>query len=628
MIYANLLYFLVAIFLFSIATVPDQAELSGIPAFFAFGLVLALFDRYVKALFRRTGNSSGAYFRAEKYGSLAALLVFSLLTYGLDLKYYLAFLSIGGAMPGLVNIGGLLFFLGLFAMIWRRARRSYEQAFARKYTAPVFIFSNIKANLPIVIPWMVLTLCYDLIRFIELPWLKQILASSWGDLLFFGIFLVFIIAFFPPLVIRLWGCKKLEEGPLHDHLKEFGAKQNFNADLYIWPLFEGRVITAGVMGIIPGLRYILITPALVETMTTDELDAVMAHEIGHVKRFHLLLYVFLIGGFIITSGLVGEPLYYLFFSKDYFYTFVEMTGLSPEVVRNVVMAVPALAFLLFFFRYVFGYFMRNFERQADLHVFPVLGNGDAIISAFEKIAILSGNIRDQPSWHHFGLGQRVDFLKKCESDPKAIGRHNRKVTLSLLCYVAIIISTLFFVRGLSYDEAFASYEYKYSRASLLYNASQEENPALWLFFAGNYLLDKYEKKAIIAFDLALERMPLQPDFLNNLSWLLLTSKDTSLRDPERALNLARIAAQLKPQGYVLDTLATALWANEHVNEAIALAEQAIKINPEGQQYYLEQINRFKTLTYLEELENSLTREIPEKPGQSEEVQTDATSRRT
>ena len=611
MIYTNLLYFLTAIFLFSMATIPAKAGLPGLAAFFAFMLVAGIFDKYVSFAYRRAGSGTAAYFQAEKHASIAALLVYGFMVFGLDLKYYLSFLSFGSSFPALVNIAGLLVFLLLFCIIWRRARRSYELDFARKYQPSVFVFSNIKANLPIVIPWMVLSLCYDLVYLIDLPWLEGIISSAWGDLLFLGIFLVFVMTVFPPLVRRLWGCKKLPPGPLRDHLESFCARQNFNAEILIWPLFEGRVITAGIMGIVPGLRYLLITPALVETMTRAELDSVMAHEIGHVKRFHLLLYIFLIGGFVIAGSLLGEPIYYWFFSRDFFYAIVAMTGFSPEVLRNITVAVPALAFLLFFFRYVFGYFMRNFERQADLHVFPVLGNGEAIISAFEKIAVLSGNIRDQPSWHHFGLGQRVDFLRKCEQDPGEIRRHHRKVGLSLFLYVAFIAAAFLTVNSISYDEAIARYEEKYIRADLLYDANQEEEPALWLFFAGNFLLEhSYERRAKKAFELALEIKPNQPDFLNNLAWLLLTSKDVSLRQPQRALKLAEKAVQLKPAGYILDTLATAWWANGFPAEAIALEEQAIMIDPEQKQYYQEQIERFANSTYAEELETVLSEELP------------------
>lgn len=593
------------------ATIPAKAALPGFAAFFAFMLTAGIFDRYVGLVYRRAGSSTATYFRSEKHASIAALLVYGFMVFGLDLKYYLSFLSLGNSFPALVNIAGLLVFLLLFCIIWRRARKSYELAFAKRYRPSVFIFSNIKANLPIVIPWMVLTLCYDLVYFIDLPWLEEIMSSSWGDVLFFGIFLVFVITLFPPLVRKLWGCQKLPPGPLREHLDNFCARQNFKADIYIWPLFEGRVITAGVMGIIPGLRYLLITPALVETMTRAELDSVMAHEIGHVKRHHLLLYVLLIGGFVVTGGLLGEPVYYMFFSRDFFYSIVEMTGFSPEVLRNIVVAVPALAFLLFFFRYVFGYFMRNFERQADLHVFPVLGNGEAIISAFEKIAVLSGNIRDQPSWHHFGIGQRVDFLHKCEQDPGEIRRHNRKVGLSLVLYVAFIAATFLAVNGMTYDRTIAQYEDKYIEADLLYDANQEEDPAMWLFFAGNFLLEHdYERRAVKAYDLALEMKPNQPDFLNNLSWLLLTSKDVSLRRPERALELSKKAVQLKPAGYIIDTLATAWWANGFPAEAIELERRAIMIDPEKKQYYQEQIERFTGSTYAEELQTILTEEAP------------------
>lgn len=630
MIYTNLLYFLTAIFTFSMATVPAKPGLPGIAALLSFAVVVAVFDRYAAILYHRVRNSGAAgYFAAEKHVSIAALLVYAFMVFGLELKYYLSFLSFGNTVPALVNIVGVAVFLSLFAVMWRRARPVYEVVFSRRYRPLSFILSNVKANLPIVIPWMVLTLCYDLISAIPVDWLQKGLLSPWGDIFFFGAFLVFVLTFFPPLVRRLWGCRRLQPGPLRDHLESFCHRQNFNAEIYVWPLFEGRVITAGVMGVFPGLRYILITPALVETMTIEELDSVMTHEIGHVKRFHLLLYVLLIGGFVLLGAILGEPLFYLFFSHDFFYNVVGMTKMSPELLRNIMVAVPALVFLLLYFRYVFGYFMRNFERQADLHVFPVIGNSEAIISAFEKIAYLSGNIRDQPSWHHFGIGQRVDFLQRCERDPGSIRRHHRKVGLSLVAYVLVLLSAFAVIKSLDFDEAMARYEEKYVEADLLYDAEQEKNPALWLFFAGNFLLEHgYEQRAVTAFELAVEREPNQPELLNNYSWLLLTSKDPELRRPEKALKLAQKAVSLKPAGYILDTLATAWWAIGYQNQAIQIEMEAIRLDPEKSSYYESQIERFKTLKYTTDLEITVTNEAPERSEKMSEEEIDALSRRT
>ena len=129
----------------------------------------------------------------------------------------------------------MLFALYL-AIMWRAGQSNYELIFGRKHTTASFILSNIKANLPIVLPWVILSLLYDLGALLPIPGLQKVIASEWGDLLFFGVFLFFVLIFFPPMVRRLWGCKKLPDGYLKRHLDVFCAKQNFTADFYLWPL--------------------------------------------------------------------------------------------------------------------------------------------------------------------------------------------------------------------------------------------------------------------------------------------------------------------------------------------------------------------------------------------------------
>lgn len=299
--------------------------------------------------------------------------------------------------------------------MWRRARPAYEQAFGRAYSNSAFVISNIRANLPIVLPWVFLSLAYDLLALLPFPELTTFLRSDSGEFLSFVLFLLLVLVLFPPLVRSLWGCIPLPKGFLHDHLQGFFAKQGFSAKIYLWPLFEGRILTAGVMGIIPGLRYVLITPALIETMRLDELDAVMAHEIGHIKKMHMLLYLLIIAGFSVVAGFILEPFTFFLLSRDSFYRLLETIGEPPEFLLTTAIAVTMLLFMILYFRYLFGYFIRNFERQADLNVFPAMGSSRSIISAFEKIASISGNIRDMPSWHHFGIGQRIDYLENVKT---------------------------------------------------------------------------------------------------------------------------------------------------------------------------------------------------------------------
>jgi hypothetical protein len=79
--------------------------------------------------------------------------------------------------------------------------------------------------------------------------------------------------------------------------------------------------------------------------------------------------------------------------------------------------------------------MRHFERQADLYSALTMGSPRETISSLEKIAILSGKIRDLPSWHHFSIRERVDYLWKFLRDPGLIRKQNRFVVLCFTLYV-------------------------------------------------------------------------------------------------------------------------------------------------------------------------------------------------
>ncbi len=599
--YTNLILFLVAIFLFTLAGVPEQPLLPGWQSLALLALLYAGYGWLARRVFNRpaAGRSAG-YFRSEKYLSVLALVFFATTLYLCDPKYHLYQLLSTLRMPALLNFAGLLLFAAYLAVMWSAACRRYGEIFDRSYRPGRFIAINFRANLPIVLPWVVLSLLYDLIALLPMPGLQSFFASPWGDLVFFAIFLVVVLLFFPPMVRRLWGCQPLPDGYLKRQLQAFAAKQNFSADIYLWPLFEGRVITAGVMGIVPGLRYILVTPALLETMTMAELEAVMAHEIGHVKKFHLPLYALLIAGFSLLAGLLAEPFVFSILAMDSLHRLILASDISAEHLLAVVGAVPLLLFLVLYFRYVFGYFIRNFERQADLFSLVAIGNSEAMVSAFEKIALLSGNIRDQPNWHHFGIGERIDTLVRAERQPELISRHNRKVRLSLLAYLGALLLAVFLVRQIPSEELAQRYEESFAETVLLQKARMEPERALWQRLLGDLMLYRQlEEKALAAYETAHGLEPANPEVMNNLAWLLLTARDTRLRDPARALTLARGAAVIQPRGYILDTLATAYWANDLVDEAVRVGRQAIEADPAQRRWYLAQLIRFTNQSYQE-----------------------------
>lgn len=610
MAYNNLLYFLIAIFLFTMTSGTEETQFSFPVAFSFLSSLLFLYDRIAKHFFTKSISSgSGAYFDSEKRLFPLALVFYALALFLCDIHHYLTPLSLDGRFPSFTNIGGFLFFFLFLLLMWNRSKPAYEVIFDRSYTRTAFLLSNTKTNLPIVLPWILISLANDLLALLPIPGIEGFLHSELGEYASFILFMGVIIIFFPPLVRRLWGCSPFPEGPLLDHLQEFFKKQQFSAKVFTWPLFEGRVITAGVMGILPGLRYVMITPALLQHLSLDELDAVMAHEIGHIKKKHMLLYFMIIAGFSVLAGGILEPFTFFLLSRDSFYTLLGFFGITAEKLLSVIMAGGVLILMVLYFRFLFGYFIRNFERQADLHVFSAIGSSNSIISAFEKIAILSGNIRDLPSWHHFGIGQRVDFLEKCEADSSFIHRHNRKVRLSLLVFIVVVGIIASGQALIPMDSWKTMYEEKYTEYNLDQKLMRDPENALWLTIAGDLMQSKkMEKKALDAYEKALVLEPTNPKLLNNLAWLLLTSENLELRDPEKALDHARLAAMQIPASHVLDTLATAYWANAFVEKAVSIEKEALYKDPEGKDYYNGQIRRFRTTLYDVTTEPTLKKE--------------------
>ena len=130
LMYTNLLLFLVAIFIFSVDSVPQAPLLPGWQALLLFILFLLGYNRLAGKLFGRPGAvRSAGYFQTEKQLSVLALVAFGATLFVCDSKYYLSLLFFGSSMPALLNIAGLLLFVLFLAIMWRAGQKNYELIF-------------------------------------------------------------------------------------------------------------------------------------------------------------------------------------------------------------------------------------------------------------------------------------------------------------------------------------------------------------------------------------------------------------------------------------------------------------------------------------------------------------------
>ena len=595
MIYNNLLYLITVIIIFSTGSIPDAPQIPFTAALIIFlakggAYHYLLHHAYSKG---RVSNDK-QYFAIEQKFSLLAIFIFAIDVYLLDIKYYFSFLSLNENLPVLLSLGGLALFFFYLSLLWLAARKNYRGIFGRHYSAKEFVINNIKFNLPIVLPWLIINFIADFLKILPFPLTKMLASSEWGEPILLLLFFLLLAVIFPVLIKNLWNCQTMPDGPARAHMEEFCRQQNFRyTDIMLWPLYEGKMLTAGVMGLSKRYRYLLITPALLEALTPYEIEAVLAHEIGHVKKHHLQLYLLLFLGFGLVASLIASPLLYLLLNSNFFYHIINATRIDPEAALTFWGVAPMFVIMVVYFRYIFGFFMRNFERQADTQVFKALGDSTPLISSLEKIAWLSGNIRDKPSWHHFGIGQRVDFLEKCSRNKSLIARHDRKIYGSLILFIVLLAFSGGIIWNMPMeldDEA----NIKFVEAVLQQKSHREPNKAIWHRLTGDLKQELgKDAESLAAYEKALALEPDNPETLNNLAWLLITAGNPAVHDPEQALLLALQASSLRPTaGHILDTLAAAYWANNMLKEALKTEDKAIGRDPANHIFYRRQVEFF------------------------------------
>jgi Zn-dependent protease with chaperone function len=602
-LFNNIIYFIVVLLIFNVSYSDASPDDSILYCLGGLGVSWAFFAAYCRRRFqdlnRRIASGRHAegvlgeqYERLNLRLSILAILLFAIAIYFFSFKQWLL------AVPGIKDLSVIqgLFAIALFlfylSTIWYSAWPSYRQLFRVPVSRRSFVQSNLRFNLPVLFPWFALTAAYDLLSLS--PWASssEFLNSLTGQMVFFAVFLSLLVLVMPKFIQYWWGCRPIETSEKGRHLAAFLKQKGFRyRRLLNWPIFEGRMMTAGIMGIVPRYRYILVTDALMSALSTEELESVLAHEMGHARYFHLLFYVLFFVGFMAISFGLSDVYIYLAYVWSPLADLISEEDARSMTLFYLSVAIPMLLTLLIYFRYIMGFFMRHFERQADLFAATTMGTPLFIVNALEKIAYLSGKSRDLPNWHHFSIGQRVACLLKTLEVPGLARKQNRFVLISFLLYLAGIIVLGYY---LNFGEIKTHMAYDMVTTEL--SRKLEENPGnvnLAMNLAMVYQRMGKEAATMDLYEQIIRWQPQEAVALNNLAWMLLTASNPDLRNNRRALELARSAVALQPAPQFLDTLAEAYYQNGLVNEAIKTIREAIDGAEENREYYEGQLQKFR-----------------------------------
>ena len=602
--FGNFLYFIIVLLIYLTYQPSEETNFSGLEAVSLFIGLIFVFFYFTSFLFRRIEKriANGDFARLDHHfhavltrQSIMAIVVFAIDIYALNLSSFLIDIPLFNMIPTLEA----LLFLGLFvfylALVWACAYGPYKKLYRSDISKWSYVFSNITFSIPVLLPWLLLSGFADLIKALPFEWPGRFLETTEGEVTYFLIFLFIVAVIGPAMIQKFWRCKPLESGDHRQRIESLCKKADLSyADILYWPIFGGKMITAGVMGLIKKFRYILVTPSLLRLLEPEEIDAVVAHEIGHVKRKHLVFYLLFFVGYMLLSYVTFDILLFGIIYAEPVYWFINKTGFDQTTIFSILFSLVIIIVFLIYFRFIFGFYMRNFERQADIFVYTLFDSAKPLISTLEKIVTTSGQSADRPNWHHFSIRERIDYLKKCEYDREWIRRHNRKVKRSIGIFFAgmLLIGVIGYQLNLGVigDKLNQSFLEKVIAREL---EKSPDNPNLYRLLGDLYYNRKDYEGVKYAYEKAIELRLHDPHVLNNLAWLYATCEIQSLRNPARALNLAKLAAQIEPSSYIFDTLAESYFVNGMYPEALEAAERALKLAKTNRSYYREQLEKFK-----------------------------------
>ncbi|MCK5099524.1 MAG: M48 family metalloprotease [Desulfobacteraceae bacterium] len=605
--FTNFIYFLTALILYTTCYYPEGVYNAPDNALFFAFFTIAFFALFCRVAFKRLAKKDINHFNSKTQLdhklnsyifklSILALIIYCIDLYFFRLKLFLADYKIFHLFPTLQAVLFLLLFLFYLIIIWDSAWIVQKRFFPDSVTRKDFIISNISFSLPALIPWFLLSIMADTIQILPFEILKNFLSTSLGEISYILLFLIAMAVFGPLLIQKVWGCKALENGETRDNIEKLCSKTNFKyANILKWDLFGGTMITAGVMGLCSKFRYLLVTPALVNLLDDNEINAVISHEIGHVKKWHLYFYVFFFAGYMSCVYFLFDPLMLLIYSSKILYKSALFFRLNHDTLISIVFSSVLISVFLLYFRYVFGFFMRNFERQADTYVFSVMGNAFGLITTFYKIIKYSGQSPDKPNWHHFSITERIEFLRDCHADSSQIDEHNKKVLKMILGFIISLLIVCAAGYSVNYGKG-SKYLNKYIAQKVLsqeFRISQENTQLYGMIGDYSYNLKEF-KNAETAWQNALTIDPNYLHALNNLAWLYATCEDETIRSKTKAYEFAFKALKIKRAPYILDTYAEACFFNGYCEIALNASKEALeKSDSEKKAYYKDQYQKIK-----------------------------------
>jgi STE24 endopeptidase len=203
----------------------------------------------------------------------------------------------------------------------------------------------------------------------------------WAFALVYG-FQLLMLVLYPKLILPLFNkLAPLPEGELRARLLALGDRTGFRAKTI--EVMDGSKRSAHSNAFFTGFgrfRRIVLFDTLIAQLTPDELEAVLAHEIGHYRRGHIpkmlaISAVTMLAAFAAIAWLAASPWFNLAF------------GFPPGELAPAFLLFGLLSGLVtFWFSPLMNLLSRKHEYEADAFAREAVGGAGPMVSALRKLA--------------------------------------------------------------------------------------------------------------------------------------------------------------------------------------------------------------------------------------------------
>lgn len=202
---------------------------------------------------------------------------------------------------------------------------------------------------------------------------------AWGALMAFQLVMLVLS---PVLILPLFNkFTPLPEGGLRERLFKLAGRTNFHAQSI--QVMDGSKRSRHSNAFFTGFghfRKIVLFDTLIQQLDEPELEAVLAHEIGHYKKKHVVKLM----AWLALSSLVGFYAVSVVARQEWFYRAFgfEPGNIAPALLLSALLAGTAT----FWLSPVLHWLSRRFEYEADAFAATVMGEARPLVGALRKLS--------------------------------------------------------------------------------------------------------------------------------------------------------------------------------------------------------------------------------------------------